>query len=88
MEEFSGITMLSAIISSYSFLFKFFLSGENIRKNSLNLAHKFVLCTWHIAKESAKKRGERKRKKEGEDRYRIASFGMLNKGLDNMELIT
>lgn len=85
MEELSGITMLSAIISFYSFLFKFFYLVKIYRKKSLILPHKFVLCTWHITKESA---GKRKEKKRGGDRYRIASFGLLKKGLENMELIT
>lgn len=66
MEELSGITMLSAIISFYSFLFKFFYLVKIYRKKSLILPHKFVLCTWHIPKESAEKR-EKEKKKRGEE---------------------
>lgn len=83
MEEFSGITILSAIISCYSFLLKFFNLVKVYENKSLILPHKFVLCTWHITKESAekekkkrKKEEKERKKKRGEDRYRIAFYGM------------
>lgn len=66
MEEFSGITMLSAIISSYYFLFKCFYLVKIYEKKSLILPHKFLLCTWHITKESAKRR-EKEKNKRGEE---------------------